>query len=52
MQFLAEGNPTPQFELADQDDNIIKLSDYEGKKYSCIFIKADAWLYSAGAKFA
>lgn len=37
MQFLAEGNPAPQFELADQDDNIIKLSDYEGKKVLVYF---------------
>ena len=53
MQFLAEGNPAPQFELADQDDNIIKLSDYEGKKVLVYFYpKAMTPGCTCRAKFA
>ena len=37
MKFLAAGNPAPQFELPDQDDNIVKLSDYAGKKVLVYF---------------
>ena len=37
MEFLAAGTPAPQFELADQDNNIIKLSDYTGKKVLVYF---------------
>ena len=37
MEFLAAGNPAPQFELPDQDDNIVKLSDFAGKKVLVYF---------------
>lgn len=29
---LSVGNPAPEFELPDADENLVKLSDFRGKK--------------------
>lgn len=39
---LAVGNPAPSFEAKDQNGNIIKLSDFKGKKVVLYFYPKDA----------
>jgi len=41
MTPLSEGQPAPQFEGKDQDGNIIRLSDYHGKKVILYFYPKD-----------
>lgn len=38
MKTLQAGDLAPQFTLLNQDNQPISLSDFKGKKYSCIFI--------------
>lgn len=37
MEFLAAGNPAPSFELPDQDGNLVKLAELQGKKVLVYF---------------
>ena len=41
MEILAAGNIAPQFEAIDQNEKIIKLSDYSGKKVILYFYPRD-----------
>lgn len=38
---LKKGDPAPQFESKDQDGNIVKISDYRGKKVILYFYPKD-----------
>ncbi|MCI0522619.1 MAG: thioredoxin-dependent thiol peroxidase [Bacteroidales bacterium] len=41
MTMIAEGMPAPLFEGSDQDGNVIKLSNYKGKKIILYFYPKD-----------